>query len=98
KCVEDANEILEICRDGSNWERIHEVEYGLQILKLKDEIKENVNISPMALLTHKSISKSNMGTSVMMQEVPQEILGMEDLFERVKSKIIEGQSVSQSGR
>ena len=98
KCVEDANEILENCRDGSNWERIREVTYGLQILKLKEEIKENVNISPMALLMHENIGKSNVGTSVMMQEVPREIFGMGDLFQRVKSKIMERLSVSQSGR
>jgi hypothetical protein len=34
----------------------------------------------------------------MMQEVPQEIFGMWDLFQRVKSKILERQSVSQSDR
>ena len=98
KCVEDANEVLENCRDGSNWERIREVTYGLRILKLKEEIKENVNISPMALLTHECISKSNVDTRVMMQEVPQKIFGMGDLFVRVKSKIIERQRMNQSGR
>ena len=97
KCLEEANEILENCRDGSNWERIREVIYGDQILKLKKEIKENVNMSPMALLTH-DICKTDVGTSVMMQEVPQEILGMEDHFKRVKLEIIEGQSENQSGR
>jgi len=98
KCVEDANGILEKCRDGSNWERIREVRYGVQILRLIDEIKENVNISPMALLTHESIRKTNLGTSVMMQDVPQEILGMKDVFKRVKSKIIETQSASERGK
>ena len=97
KCLEEANEILENCRDGSYWEGIREVIYGDKILKLKEEIKENVNMSPMALLTH-DICKTDVGTSVMMQEVPQEILGMENHFERLKSKIIEGQSENQNGR
>jgi hypothetical protein len=80
KCVKDANEILEICSDGSKWERVREVRYGLQILKLKEEIKENVNISPMAL------------------DVPEKILGMKDVFKRLKSKIIATQSVNEKGK
>ena len=84
KCLEKANEILENCRDGSNWERIREVTYARQILKLKKQLEECVNLSSMVHLMHESISKSNVGTSVLMQEVPQEILGMEDHFKRVK--------------
>ena len=58
-----------------------------------------MNISPMAVLIHESIGKSNMGASVMMQEVLQEILG--NWGSRHKSEIqnsIETQSVNQSGR
>ena len=98
KCVEDANEVLEICTDGSLWDRVREVQYGRRILNLIEKIKENVNISPMAFLTHESLSKTNLGTSLMMQDVPQEILGMEDLFKKVKSKIIETKSTSEMGK
>ncbi|KAG0598934.1 hypothetical protein M758_12G113400 [Ceratodon purpureus] len=87
RCVGRADEILEKCKSDRSkiWERVHEVQYGAQILELKEQIRVAVSLAPMALLTLQSGS-----TGGVEQIVPRKIFAMEDHFTRVKSSVLEG--------